>query len=111
MIVILPLPLPPRDVKVSVSFPEMDLHYWSSMEKHKGLECSIQGASLAINYLLKLVPRDSGLVQRPQANWTVVSCHGKVRNLVTHVKQRVERKDIDLVSIGYYLCVSRSVTV
>ncbi len=84
---------PLRDVKASVSFPKMDLHYWSSVGEHRGVECSLEGASLTINYLLKLVPLDSGLVQRPRANWTVVSCRGKVRNLVAHVKQRSERKD------------------
>ncbi len=96
---------PLRDVKASVSFPKMDLHYWSSVGKHRGVECSLEGASLTINYLLKLVPLDSGLVQRPRANWTVVSCRGKVRNLVAHVKQRSERKDTDQVDHNYAVTI------
>lgn len=39
---------------------------------------------------------ESGLVQRPRANWTIVSCQGKVRNLVAHVKQRLGRRDSDM---------------
>ncbi len=81
-----------------MSFPETSLHYWSSVEEQRGVECSLQGANLVINYLLKLVPLESGLTQRPRANWTVVSCRGKVGDLVSYVKQRPERKDLDLVS-------------
>ena len=83
---------------MSVSFPETSFHYWSSGEQQRGVECSLQGADLAINYLLKLVPLESGLTQRPRANWTVVSCRGKVGDLVSYVKQRSERKDLDMVS-------------
>ena len=83
---------------MSVSFPETVLHYWYSVGQQQGVEGTLSQASLAINYLRKLVPMETGLVQRPQANWTIVSCQGKIRDLVAYVRQRVERKELDVVS-------------
>lgn len=83
---------------MSVSFPETVLNYWSSVGQQQGVECTLSQASLAINYLRKIVPLETGLVQRPQANWTILSCQGKIRDLVAYVRQRVERKESDVVS-------------
>ena len=68
------------------------------MALQHGIECTIDQASLSMNYLVKLIPVDSDLVQRPKANWTIVGCHGKIKNLVAYVKQRIERKDVENVS-------------
>lgn len=84
---------------MSVTFPQSVLHYWSSVALRRGIECTIDHASLSMNYLIKLVPVDSDLIQRPKANWTIVGCLGEVKNLVAYVKQRIERKDADSVSV------------
>lgn len=79
-----------RNVSLTVSFPRSVLHYWSSKAHRRGIRCSIKEANFSINYQLSLVPYDSGLIQRPRANWTIINCSGNVKNILTYVKTKIE---------------------
>ena len=81
---------PYRNVSLSVSFPKSVLHYWSSKGHQRGVRCTIDGATFSINYQLKLVPHDSGLIQRPRANWMIIDCSGSVKNILAYVKRKTE---------------------
>jgi len=87
-----------------VSFPRTVLHYWSSAALQRGVECTLEQASFAVNYLLKLIPRDSGLKQRALANWTIVSCQGKIGSLEAFVKQadgNLDTETVPLTDVGH----------
>ena len=73
-----------------MSFPKSVLHYWSSKAHQRGIKCTIDEASFSMNNQLSLVPYDSGLTQRPKANWTINYCSGNVRNILAHVKIKTE---------------------
>lgn len=79
-----------RHVSIGVSFPESVLHYWSSKAHQRGIKCAINQASFSVDYQLSLVPYESGLVQRPKANWTICNCCGSVKNILAYVKTKVE---------------------
>ena len=76
-------------MSVAVSFPKSVLHYWSSKAHQRGIKCTINQASFSINYQLSLVPCDSGLIQRPRANWTICNCCGSIKNLLAYVKTKI----------------------
>lgn len=75
---------------MSVSFPKSELHYWSSKTHQRGIKCTIDEANFTINYQLSLVPYNSRLIQRPKANWTIINCSGRVKNILAYVKTKVE---------------------
>ena len=79
-----------RNVSIAVSFPKSVLHYWSSKAHQRGIKCTINQASFSVNYQLSLIPYDSGLTQRPRANWTICNCCGSVKNILAYVKTKIE---------------------
>ena len=92
-----------------MSFPKSVLHYWSSKAHQRGIKCTIDEATFSMNNQLSLVPYDSGLSQRPRANWTISKCLGEVKNILAYVKTKVEVRTaegevVDLEVSWYYVC-------
>ena len=68
-------------IDLVVTLPPTLINYWSSVRKQEGLEFTLNGLLLKIQYSLTLQPLVDGLVRRPRANWGMVACEGVATGL------------------------------
>uniref|UniRef100_A0A1X7V154 FMP27/BLTP2/Hobbit GFWDK motif-containing RBG unit domain-containing protein n=1 Tax=Amphimedon queenslandica TaxID=400682 RepID=A0A1X7V154_AMPQE len=68
-------------VDLVVTLPPTLINYWSSVRKQEGLEFTVNGLSLKMQYSLTLQPLVDGLVRRPRANWGMMACEGVATGL------------------------------
>ena len=69
---------------MSVDIPNTVIQYWSSVRQHQGLEFQIQSAVFHVGYRLKLIPHSDGLIRRPEADWAISTCDGKLLELTVY---------------------------
>ncbi|XP_026329557.1 protein KIAA0100 [Hyposmocoma kahamanoa] len=89
-----------RNVSVSLTLHNLQVCYWSSSSKQRGIEMLGARVTCGSKHRLILVPTTDGLIRRPRANWTTVYMNCDLNDAQIWLKTPAQNLDDKLTVNG-----------